>query len=380
MTRRHEGHIRKRNGSWEIRYSLGADALTGKRRTVTATVKGTEADAKRELRRRLHTVDEGAHVDPSRATVADFIERWLTDWASVNVSPKTAERYSELLRKHVRPHLGSLPVQKLRPLHLSELYTKLLREGRPLAPRTVGHVHRVLHRALGHALQWGVVNVNAASTVSPPPVASEEVQILSPAVQQTAIEALRGRAIFPVAVTALGTGMRRGELLALRWRDVDLERGIARVERSLEETRAGLRFKAPKTKHGRRNIALPAFTVAALREHWKAQQETRLRLGAGKSPPDSLVFATFEGEPRSPSSLTKDWSRVAAALGLGITFHALRHTHASSLIASGLDVLTISRRLGHGSPTITLGVYGHLFTNTDDKAAQALDVAFSSKP
>jgi integrase len=164
------------------------------------------------------------------------------------------------------------------------------------------------------------------------------------------------------------------------WQDVDLERSQARVERSLEQTKAGLRFKSPKTKHGRRNIALPSFAVAELRAHWKAQQETRLALGIGKAPSESLVFATFDGNPRSPNALTKEWSVVAKALGLAVTFHALRHTHASQLIASGLDVLTISRRLGHSTPTITLGVYGHLFSNTDDRAAQALDAAFGSNP
>jgi integrase len=145
----------------------------------------------------------------------------------------------------------------------------------------------------------------------------------------------------------------------------------------LEQTKAGLRFKEPKTRYGRRSIAAPAYLMAELRAHWKARQEQNLALGAGKLAPDSLVFATFDGKPRSPNALTKEWSVAAKAMGLGMSFHALRHTHASQLIASGLDVLTISRRLGHGSPTITLGVYGHLFSNTDDRAAQALDAAFS---
>jgi integrase len=141
---------------------------------------------------------------------------------------------------------------------------------------------------------------------------------------------------------------------------------------SIEQTKAGLQIKSPKTRHGRRTISLPAWVVADLREHWRAQQEMRLRLGLGKAPDDALVFPNLDGEARSPNAVTKEWSVTAAGLGLRkVSLHALRHTHASQLIASGMDVLTISRRLGHGSPTITLSVYGHLFTNTDDQIMQA---------
>src|SRR5262249_15196479 len=150
---------------------------------------------------------------------------------------------------------------------------------------------RVLHRCLGHAVQWGLVQTNPAAQVTPPRVEETEVTILSTAQIQTVLERLRGsnagddvRALYAIVLTALGTGMRRGELCALRWQDLDLDAAVARVERSLEQTRKELRFKAPKTKHGRRSIALPAYLVAELRAHWKRQQETRLKLGMGKTP------------------------------------------------------------------------------------------------
>jgi integrase len=189
------------------------------------------------------------------------------------------------------------------------------------------------------------------------------------------LEKLRGRSLYPIAAVALGTGMRRGELLALRWQDVDLDGSILRVEQALEETkRGGLAFKTPKTRHGRRTVTLPSSTINVLREHWKAQQEQRLFLGLGRAEPSSLVFADWDGSPRSPRALTHQWSKAIKAAGLKETFHSLRHTHASTLIASGLDVLTISRRLGHGSPAITLGVYGHLF-KPDDRAAAIMEKA-----
>jgi integrase len=246
-----------------------------------------------------------------------------------------------------------------------------------LAARTVGHVHRVLHRALGHAATWGVVVQNVASLVSPPRVASTEIEMLREDDIKAVLQKLRGRSMHPIAVVGLATGMRRGELLALRWQDVDLDAGKIRVERSLEQTKAGLRFKSPKTKHGRRTITIDPATVAELRAHRKGQAERRLTLGLGKPLADALVFPTWDFQVRSPNALTKEWSVAMAEAGLKVTLHSLRHTHASSLIAAGVDVLTISRRLGHASPTITLGVYGHLFANTDDRAAQVMADLFS---
>ena len=176
--------------------------------------------------------------------------------------------------------------------------------------------------------------------------------------------------------------MRRNELLALRWQDVDLDAARLRVELSLEQTkRHGLRFKAPKTRHGRRSVALPSTVVAELRAHWRSQQEQRMALGIGKAPADSQVLATFDGKPRSPNAVTKEWTVAMAKAGMPrVTLHSLRHTHASMLIASGMDILTISRRLGHASPTITLGVYGHLIGSTDDRAAAIMDAALLARP
>lgn len=387
------GHIRRRGKtSWELKFDLGIDPLTRKRITKYHSFKGTKRKAQDELVQLMDAARRGDYVDPSKATLGDFLNRWERDWAALNVSPKTLERYKELLSVHVRPSLAAMPIQKLQPVHLAELYARLLREGRQpsrgkesrtpavgLSPRTVGHVHRVVHKALRIAVEWGVTSRNAASVTKPPKVHDTEIEIISEDQARQILQQLRGRSLYMVALLGLTTGMRRGELLALRWSDVDLDSGKLRVEQSLEQTKSGgLRFKAPKTKHGRRTIGLPASVVAELRTHWKQQQERRLRLGMGKTPSEGLVLAAWDGSTRSPNSTTKEWARALAELKLPqVSMHALRHTHASQLIASGMDVLTISRRLGHSSPTITLGVYGHLFSNTDDRAVQVMEAAFA---
>ena len=278
------------------------------------------------------------------------------------------------------PHLGAIALQKLRPVHIEHWHGTIGRaggkEGRPLSARTVGHAHRVLHRALRRAVDDQTLFRNVASVIPPPKVEAQEIEILSAEQIADVLAKLDGHALYPIATMALATGMRRGELLALRWGDLDLSGATVTVKRSLEETRAGLRFKTPKTKYGRRTISLPPSSVDALRIHRRQQLELRIALGQGRPGPTALVFSTVEGSPMSPDNLSRDWRRVTAARKLPpVKFHALRHTHASALIASGLDVLTISRRLGHASPVVTLAIYGHLFGDTDRKAASAIEVA-----
>jgi integrase len=275
------------------------------------TFRGGKREVQRKLTELLDQVNKGTFIDPSKLTLAEFLERWES-WAATQVSAKTLERYSELLAHHVRPHLGSRSMQKLRTVDFAELYGKLQSskpDGAGLAPRTVGHVHRLMHRVLGHAVKWGVIGNNPVASAEPPRVQRTEIQILAPDQIKTVLDALRGRPLYPIVVTGLAPGMRRGEMAALRWADVHLDGGKIRVERSLEQTNAGLAFKAPKTKAGRRTVSIPPSIVAELRDHWRRQQEQRLALGIGKAGTDDLVFARPDASPWPPDSLSGDWAR-----------------------------------------------------------------------
>lgn len=222
-----------------------------------------------------------------------------------------------------------------------------------------------------------MIATNPAAVVHPPKVDESEIEIATDTEIGKVLEHLRGRnrQLYTIALLALATGMRRGELLALRWQDI--EEGRIKVERSLEQTRAGLKFKAPKTKRSRRAVTIPASTMAELRAHKLIQQEQRLALGLGRLSADDLVFTMADGSPRKPNALTNDWLRATMAVGRRINLHVLRHTHVSNLIAAGVDILTVSRRVGHASPAITLSVYGHLCPNADDRAAQAIEAMFA---
>jgi integrase len=296
----------------------------------------------------------------------------------VHVSARSAERYQYAL-KHVRRRLGERLLQKLQPADLAALYAGLLRDG--LGPRTVKLTHRVLHRALSQAKLWGLVRDNPAELAKPPKAPDRETEMLQPDQAAMLLDRLRGKPAYLLASLALATGARRNEILALRWCDVDLDAARLTIERALEQTAAhGIRIKGPKTRHGRRTISLPPHAVAELRQHWVDQQQQRLAAGLGKAPDDAPVFATIAGGYMNQGTVTRQWSDQMAAIGMpDVTLHSLRHTHASMLISAGVDVLTVSRRLGHGSPKVTLEVYGHLVHGSDDRAAQIVGVVFGSK-
>jgi integrase len=238
----------------------------------------------------------------------------------------------------------------------------------------VGHAHRLLRTAVERARRTELVSRNAVSAIHPPKVTEKEIEIIKSDQLPAVLAALKGHALEHLVIVALASGARRGELLALRWIDIDFQNSAISITRSLEQTKAGLRVKAPKTKNGIRKIAIATNAMEVLRAHRKEQLELRLKFGLGKLDPDALVFSNFEGASLPPNNVSRDWRRFALSRGLPhVSFHALRHTHVSCLIAAGMDVMAISRRIGHGSAALTLKVYGHLFRPADDRAAAAMD-------
>jgi integrase len=330
---------------------------------------------------------EDTYVEARKLKVGEYLIERLVQWETgKKISHKTAERYRELINNQIAPHLGNRQLQKLKAIDIEAWHNILIAGGRKdgkggVSARTIGHAHRVLSKALKEAARFDLVTRNVASAEKPPKAAGDdEVQIVEQHRLEGLLTKLRGRVIYPKVILSLFAGLRRGELLALRWRHVDIDRKILQVREALEETKAhGVQVKAPKSKAGRRDITLPDIVVDALREHRRAQLELRMRLGLGRvSDEDDLLFPTLHGALPSPRAFSAEWADVAASVGMpDITFHALRHTPASQLIDAGVDVVTIAKRLGHSGPNITLKVYAHLFRDSDDKAAQAINEALA---
>jgi integrase len=326
---------------------------------------------------------EGAYVDPSKLSVADWVRSRIDQWeAAADITARTAQGYRQLLDNQIAPHIGAKPIQKLTKLDVEGWHTilrnTLTARNTNLTARTIGHAHRVLGKALRDAVEDNLLTKNVCSIKRAPKVPDDEKTIVQDV--PAFIAAIRKHERFyPLTMVALFTGMRLSEILALKWSRVDLDRKLIQVREALEQTAAhGVRFKVPKSKAGRRDITLPDMLVDVLREHRRATLELRMQLGLGKLPDDALLFSDIEGNPLQPNSTSAMFGEVACRVGIpdDITFHSLRHTHASQLIDSGVDIVTISKRLGHAKPDITLRVYAHLFRNDDSKAAAAIDAAF----
>jgi integrase len=367
---------RRGKRSWRLKYDLPRDE-TGERRLTYVTIKGTRKDAEKELRARLTAIDRGTHVDPSEITVGDHLDNWLEKVAPRRVAPKALERYRGLARNQIKPHLGTKPLQRLRPKDVDDWHQTLLDSG-TISTRTVRHAHGLLRTALAHAAEIEIVERNVAAIIKPPTATKSKVAILTEDQITDALRELEGHSIYPVAALAIGTGARRGEIAGLIWSDFDLDAKTVTIQRSLEQTKAGIRVKAPKTEAGTRTISLPVIAVDAIRDHRRQTLELRMALGVGALPADVPVFGNVEGEWPNPYSFTDRWRDAVKTRRLPrVTFHSLRHSHASALIASGLDVVAVSRRLGHSSPSFTLNTYAHLFKGSDSHAAAAIDAVFS---
>jgi integrase len=356
----------------------------GARRRESHTVRGSLEQAKTKRARLVAERSRGRYVGRSEQRLDDYLESWLT-WKRSQVSERTWERYASLLRSSVIPALGTLRLQDLTAQHLDEFYARCLKEegGRrkdsKVSPTTVHHRHVALKMALERAVESGVLSKNPAQFTSPPRPARPEMRVLSEDEAHTLLAALVGTRGELAAYLALTTGARLGELLALRWGDVDLEAGVARIRRTVVEHMVGqgrgswYSFKEPKSGHGR-TVDMGAATITRLRAHRKTQAEVRIAAGADDWTDLDLVIASPTGAPFRPST-TSGWFRnVVADTGLeGVRFHDLRHAHATFLLKAGTPPHVVSRRLGHSTVAFTLQVYAHVLPGQQREAAEAIE-------
>ncbi len=379
------GHIKKRGEkSWTIIVYLGRDPQTGKKRYQWSSIKGTKKQAEKELTSLLTRLEEGTYTKPTKMTLARYLHQWLVDYAETNTAPRTAERYKQMIDLHLVPHLGHIPLQQLRPNHLQAFYAKSLKEGRVdgkggLSARSVQHLHRVLSEALNHAVKWGIVARNVANAVDPPrPVKKETATIAWEDVPRLLDEAKRlerssGLPYYMLFFTALHTGMRRGELLGLRWCDLDVDMATISVNRSLQVLRDGsLVIREPKTPNARRLISMTPSLALELREHQIMQEGMRIAMGKTVQQ-DDLVFAQADGLPINPNTVSPAFAKVSCRAGLKLRLHDLRHSHATLMLKSGVHPKIVSERLGHATVAFTLDTYSHVVPGLQEAAALTFD-------
>lgn len=360
-----EGSIYQRgDGRWAAAVTLA----NGKRKTLYGR---TREEVGRKLTAALKNRDDGLPVANGQHTVASYLDDWLAS-VKPTLRVSTWTRYHQLMHGHVIPHIGRVRLTKLSPQHVSRLYADRLEVG--LKPATVAQTHRILHRALSQATRWGLVVRNVATLVDPPRVVREEMRTLSAEEVKRFLAAAADHRLHALFALAVSTGMREGELLALRWRNVDLDAGVVQVTGTLQRTPDGPRISEPKTKKSRRQIHLTKTAVEALKVHRVRQNEERLRMGPAWDDND-LVFCNSIGRPLNDANmLNRDFRPLLEKAGLPrIRFHDLRHTAATLMLGAGVHPKIVSEMLGHSQIGITLDLYSHVTPTMQAEAAAAMD-------
>ena len=376
------GSMRQRgDDSWQLRVHAGRDPGTGRKRYVERTFRGNKRNASKALAAMVAEVDQRSVGSLGKGTVAALCREWLAH-ATPSFSPKTVETTRMYIEDPIIPVLGSTQVAKLTPSDLDRFYRQLLEVGRsrgPYAPATIRRVHGIIRRALTQGVRWGWITHNPAIDASPPRVPLKELKPPDPdqvvRVFHLAEESDPELATF--IMLAASSGARRGELLALRWSDIDLDRGRLSIERGIVRVGDDIIEQGTKT-HQSRRISLDAGTVAALRAHEVLMIE-RAQAASSVITSQSFVFSHSVdcSSPWHPDSTSRAFRRICQQAGVqDVRLHDLRHYVATRLLAAGVDVRTVAGRLGHRNPSTTLNVYSHFVPETDQEAAETLGRIF----
>ena len=363
-----EGSIRKRkDGRWEGRYTAGRDSVTGK-----AIYRNVLGKTQAEVKEKLKTAIEKTRVLPLKTehyTVGQWLDAWMENYAKLQVRPSSHKTYQGFISNHIKPALGDLPLEKLTAMDLQRLYKHLLESGRVectesrskpkgLSVKTVRNINQMISSALNYAVEQHLIPTNPTKGCVLPKLERKEMKILPPESLGTFFEEARRSGVFELYYIDLATGLRRGELLGLKWSDIDLNKGILHVRRQVLRQN-GKVVEAPlKTKNSYRNIAIGADAIKVLK---------------GMEQKDEYVFPSPFGGPMSPDSVLHMLQRVLKRAGLErIRFHDLRHTFSVLALQNGVDVKTLSAMLGHYSAGFTLDTYAHVTTSMQKQAANAV--------
>ena len=372
-----EGSIRKRkDGRWEGRYTAGHDPETGK--PIYRNVLGkTQSEVKEKLKTAIQETQSLDFSKTGQYTVGRWMDVWYENYAKIKVRPSSHQTYKGYIENHIKPNIGDIPLEKLTTLDLQRLYKTLLANGRVdrleskgqpkgLSPKTVRNIHQILSSALKLAQEQRIILTNPAEGCALPKVEHGEMKTLPVEQLQSFLREAKDSGVFELYYLELATGLRRGELLGLKWEDIDLEHGDLRVRRQIARINGRVVEVPLKTKNAYRTLPLAENTVSILKEQKKK---------VGSSP---WVFPSATGGPISPDSVLHMLHRVLKRAGLPrVRFHDLRHTFATLALQNGVDVKTVSGMLGHYSAGFTLDTYAHVTTSAQRQAAEAMEHVLS---
>jgi len=368
MTKKYRGHgegsIHQRSsGKWRAQITLD-----GRRLSFTANKR---SECQEWIYKTISQIDGGMTFANAKMTFGEYMTSWLNS-RKASLRETTWTHYEQVTRYYITPFLGHIKITELKPDQIQSLYNRLLAQG--VGTYTVIKIHTVLHSALSYAVKTGAIRQNPASSTLPPKEPVKEMKIYIESQISQMLVAAKGNRLEALYHLAVATGMRQMELLGLKWADLDWINQNIKVERQLERPDGkGIRFAPPKTKFGKRILALGTKTTEVIRDHYEHQHIERLTAGK-KWTEHGLIFTNRLGGPIHPRNLLRDFKDLLKDAGLPeIRFHDLRHTSASLMLNRGIPLIVASRRLGHARPSITLDVYGHLIPAMQIEAAELID-------
>ncbi|MDO8751537.1 MAG: site-specific integrase [Dehalococcoidia bacterium] len=358
--------VQRKDGRWCARVSLpngGRKSYYGK----------TRLEASKKLQQAQRTLADGLPVAGERQTTGDFLEAWLRDSAAPRVRPKTLKGYADMVRLHIVPVVGRIPLARLNPQNVEAVLASVSAKG--LSARTVGRCRDVFRNALNHALKHGLVGRNVAALADAPTAPAREITALMPNAARRVLAAVKGDRLEPLFTVALACGLRQSETLGLRWSDVNVDAGSLSIQRTLQRVNGAFTFFPPKTARSRRTIAMPAPVAAALLQHMKRQLEERTVMGAAWEGDawGALVFTNEVGGPLTSFHVSRRFSKLLQLAGLPrMRYHDLRHGAASLMAAQGVSARVAMEILGHAQISTTMNIYTHIAPELQKEATEKM--------
>lgn len=388
-----EGSIyQRKDKKWVAQMTVGRDPTTGKPKKRYFYGK-TRNEVATKLNEAINKCNKGILCEPSKLTLAEWLDTWLLEYKKTNLRETTLSSYDYLINTHIKPVIGGILIKDLRPVHLQQFYNEKFQKGRidgkgGLSSRTVRYIHIVIHEALEQARKNNIVPTNVSEATNLPKKQSKEMRVLTYEEQMQFLDSLEDDRLSFAFILALATGIRIGELLALKWENVDLDNKIIKIKLSLSRvknfdeninTKTKLIFKEPKTKAGKRDIPIPDSVIKEFRKHKKRQNEEKLIAGQIYEDND-LVIATELGKPIDQRNLTRKFKSICKRADLqDVNFHALRHTYATRLLEANEHPKVVQEILGHSSISVTLDTYSHVMPEVKKAAASKINNLFIRK-
>lgn len=378
MTKRNAqgaGSIRERkDGLWEARYTVGRNPATGKQ--VRRSVYGkTQQEVRKKLTAITSDLDNGVFTEPSKLTFGNWLKIWLDEYC-VSIKPRTKSLYENCIEYRIKPFLGSVKLQKLKPAMIQKFYNDALNgkqdNKKAISPKTVKNLHGIVHKALQQAVEIGYIKLNPAAVCVLPKVQKAKINPMDEQQTKLFIKAIANEPLRRLFLVALFTGMREGEVIGLTWDNVDLKNGTIYITQQLQRHDGEYKLMPPKNSKSRLIVPAP-YIMDILKEEQTAQKENRLKAGPLWENKNGFVFTNAIGGHYSQQYVHKKFKNVVQSIEMpSLRFHDLRHTYAVAAIRAGDDIKTVSENLGHASVAFTLDIYGHVTDEMRQSSAERM--------